>query len=328
MKTTAIFWNAPGDVEYRELELAEPGPGEVLIENAYSLVSPGTEREWLSSAESHVVLGTTFPFVPGYSAAGRIIAVGPGVEGWSTGDVVVATPITGCHAAHLIAPASTVFRVPAGLPLREAVFFNLGMTATHTVRLSDVQLGESLTVVGLGPIGMLATQIAKVRGARPILALELDEQRRARAESLGATFAADPRTEEFENLLASLGGGTSATIDLSAAAAGLNTAIHATRPCGTVVLSTATMAPLTVNYGELFIKGLVAKGAFIGARPAESSRDIEIFLQLLAAGQVTTPYEGDQVFAPSDAQAVYKQILEGDKSLSAPVFTWAGEDRG
>jgi NADPH:quinone reductase-like Zn-dependent oxidoreductase len=104
--TTAIFWNAPGDVDYRELVLPEPGPGEVLIENVYSLVSPGTEREWLSSAESHFPLGTTFPFVPGYSAAGHIIAVGPEVKGWSTGDAVVATPLTGCHASHLIAPAS------------------------------------------------------------------------------------------------------------------------------------------------------------------------------------------------------------------------------
>jgi 2-desacetyl-2-hydroxyethyl bacteriochlorophyllide A dehydrogenase len=326
--TTAIFWNAPGDVDYRELVLPEPGPGEVLIENVYSLVSPGTEREWLSSAESHFPLGTTFPFVPGYSAAGHIIAVGPGVEGWSTGDAVVATPVTGCHASHLIAPASMVFRVPAGLSLREAVFFNLGMTATHTIRLSDVQLGESLTIVGLGPIGMLATQVAKARGADPILALELDDQRRARAASLGATFAADPRTEEFEAILAELGGGTSVTIDLSGTAAGVNTAIHATQPCGTVVLSTATMAPLTINYGELFIKGLVAKAAFVGARPAETGRDTEIFLRLLAAGQVTTPYDGGQVFSPSDAQAVYKRILAGDKSLTAPIFTWRGEDHG
>jgi 2-desacetyl-2-hydroxyethyl bacteriochlorophyllide A dehydrogenase len=326
MHTRAVVWSAPGEVRMREVEVAEPGPGQVLIENAYSSISPGTERHWLASDESHAVLGTTFPFVPGYAASGQIVAVGPGVDGHAPGDRVVAGPAVGGHASHVLAGVDAVYRVPDELALRKAVFFNLGATAAHTVRLAEVRPGDSLTVVGQGPIGVLATQIARAQGVTPILALDLVGERRALGARLGATHTADPTDEAgFAATLAGIGGVTDAAIDLSASPSGLDVAIRVTRPLGIVAMSTAAMGRVTYDYGTGFVKGLVLKNAFVGARPEEVRRDTIGFLQLVADGVVRTPDRGEETFSPDDAPDVYARVLARDPQLVAPLLAWNPE---
>lgn len=332
MSPSAIFWTAPNEVQHQSFSPREPGPGEVLVEVAYSLVSPGTEREWLSSDSMHAsVLGTTFPFVPGYSAAGRVVETGEGVEQLSVGDAVVAGvtggPVTECHASHVVAPAVAVFPIPDNVRLKDAVFFNLGMTAAHTVRLSGVQKNDSLTVVGQGPIGTMAAQVAQARGASPVVALDLLPERRALSESLGVSYAVDPSDEAaLQAVMTSVGGGTTASIDLSGAVAGINLALQTTAPLGTVVLSTAlNQHEIQADYDAIFFKGLVVKGAFVLARPSESRDDTTYFLELLSDGSVTSIVHDDEVFSPGDAASVYRRVLEGDRSLTAPVFAWNPE---
>jgi threonine dehydrogenase-like Zn-dependent dehydrogenase len=213
--------------------------------------------------------------------------------------------------------------VPDELALRKAAFFNLGATAAHTVRLADVRPGDSLTVVGQGPIGVLATQIARAQGVTPILALDLIAERRALATRLGATHTADPNDEAgFAATLEDLGGGTDASIDLSASPAGLDVAIRVTRPLGTIAMSTATMGRVTYDYGTGFVKGLVLKNAFVGARPEEVRRDTLGFLRLVADGVVRTPEREEETFPPDDAPDVYARVLARDPQLVAPLLAW------
>lgn len=322
MSPTAIYWTAANQVELRRADdQLRPGPGEVLIANEYSLISPGSERDWLSSSQNHFVLGATFPFIPGYSAAGRIAALGDGVDGFKVGDRVVATPAIGAHASHLIAEQSLVFAIPEEVSTLDAVLFNLGRTAAHTVRLADIELGASVAIVGQGPVGLLATQIAKARGANPIVAVEIDPSRRDRALSAGATLAVDPRSDLDQ--LWSIPGGIAATIDLTGTGPGLNTALQVAGLASVVVLSTASTGMLEIDYGALFLKGLVLKGAFIAARPDDGPRDINVFLQFLADGRVDVSDMTGQVFTPERAPDVYARVIDGDPSLAFPIFDWS-----
>jgi 2-desacetyl-2-hydroxyethyl bacteriochlorophyllide A dehydrogenase len=84
-KMRAIVFTAPRKVELQTFDLVKPGPDEILVENIYTFVSPGTELRVL------VGLGEAkqyFPFIPGYSSVGRVIEVGKDVRGFFVGDLV------------------------------------------------------------------------------------------------------------------------------------------------------------------------------------------------------------------------------------------------
>lgn len=322
MKADSIVWTGAEKVSFEPTDVGEPSPTQVLVEVAYSLVSPGTEREWLSSDQSHVVLGATFPLVPGYSLAGTVKSVGKRVTRFRPGDRVVGSPLIGAHASIALVAEDLTFHIPDDVSLKQAVYFNLGRSAAHTLWLSGVRLGDSITIVGQGPIGTLATQIAASYGAHPIVAVELDAARRTRAVAAGATHAMDPTDTKFDEFIASTGGSQYA-VDLSGSLTGLATAIHATAPLGTVVLSTGMNADLTIPYGEVFLKGLTLKGAFVNARSARTAVDIATFLDLVDRGAVHVPDGSEGTFAPEQAAEVYRRVLKRDRALTAPLFDWA-----
>ncbi|MBP0595708.1 zinc-binding alcohol dehydrogenase [Paraburkholderia sp. LEh10] len=327
MKTRSIVWTAPCTVELRDIEVGQPGPGEVLIENVISTVSPGTEAEWLSSDESHRVLGTTFPFVPGYSRAGYVAAVGPGVAGLHPGDRVVAgfdnlgRPI-GAHAAHSLVRASDIDVIPGNVSFEQAALFILGQTAAMMVKLAGAGLSDSIGIVGQGPIGNLAVQFARAAGASPIVALDLVESRRESAILAGATETLDPTDEIRLGAFIERTGGLSKVIDLSGNPAGTNMALHLAGPRATVVLSTGYGGSMTLDYGAIFSKGLHVIGGFVNAIPDLARQSTRTYLRLVGEGNVQTEYLLDAPFSPEAAPDVYRRVLARDRQLQAPLFRW------
>src|SRR5215469_15885436 len=92
MHATQAVIAEPFRVEIREVELAEPAPNQILVQTEASAISAGTElavytgtHQWLKDPS---LPEWKFPFRPGYSAAGRVLAVGSAVEGWQPGDRV------------------------------------------------------------------------------------------------------------------------------------------------------------------------------------------------------------------------------------------------
>ena len=325
MQTRRIVWTGPGQVALQDGSLADPGAGEVLLETEYSLVSPGTEREWLHDDTSHAVLGVTFPFTPGYSSVGTILAIGSDVKDWAVGDRVVplGAPF-GAHAAHQIVPAVTLFKVPENVSSEQAVMYQLGGTAVHTIRLAELADGASIGIVGQGPIGQIALQAVRaLHPNSPTLALDLEPNRVAIALRLGASIALDPREEgPLNDALASLGGGVRVAVDLSGSGAGVNAAITIAGGLARVVLSTGMDADLSMPYGQIFGKGLTLVGAFVGARPMEFGADTGTFLSLLSERRVTVGHLTDAAFSPDQAPQVYERVLAGDRELGAPLFAW------
>ncbi len=327
VKSKAIVWTSPRAVELQEVEIGQPGPGEVLVENVLSAVSPGTEAEWLSSDESHHVLETTFPFVPGYSRVGRIVAVGEGVEHFRPGDRIVSgfdhlgRPI-GAHAAHTLTRASDVDRIPDGVSFEQAAFFILGQTAAMMVKLAHVELSDSIGIVGQGPIGNLAVQFARASGASPIVAFDLVPSRLASALAAGATEALDPANEPALQAWLERTGGLSRMIDLSGHVSGTNTALRAAAPGATVILSTGYAGSMCLDYGAIFGKGLHLIGGYVNSQPTLARQSTRTYLRLVEAGVVDIGHLLDTPFAPDDAPEVYRRVLDRDRSLIAPLFRW------
>ena len=130
-----------GLVELKEKELPAPGPGQLLLKAHYSTMSPGTENALMNG------FIVPLPTSIGYSMCATVEAVGPGVDEFEVGDVVVTT---GEHAQHLIMDAINCTPAPRSVDKKQAAFWNLGHTGMYAVRQSKLQFGEAAVVMGQG----------------------------------------------------------------------------------------------------------------------------------------------------------------------------------
>lgn len=148
-----------------ELPIPTPGPGQVLIR---------VEAIGLNFIEIYFRKGqykASFPLVPGSEAAGTVEEVGPGVQGFTAGELVASTSVMGSYAEYALVPAAQLVKVPAGLsPEKAAAAMLQGMTA-HYLAYSTFPLKAGDTALihaGAGGVGLLLTQMASQIGARVI----------------------------------------------------------------------------------------------------------------------------------------------------------------
>jgi len=167
-------------------------PGHVLIANAVSVLSPGTERtamalarkslfgkamerpdqvrrvleklrnEGLLQTLDQVRARLDEPMAMGYASAGVVLACGAGVQGFAPGDRVASS---GNHAEIVCVPKYLCAHVAENVELERAAFAVLGAIALQGIRLSRLVLGETALVIGLGLIGQLTVGLLKAAGA-------------------------------------------------------------------------------------------------------------------------------------------------------------------
>jgi len=167
-----------------------PGPGEVLIDVAYASVSHATGL----MIEGRYQTRPPRPFSPGTEAVGHVRAIGPGVRRLRPGQAVVAIADWGCHAEQVCAREATVYPVPEGLPLLQAlpVPLSYGTAYTALVWRARLQPGDTVLVLGAGAgVGLAAVEIASRLGAEVIACASTPAKREA-ALARGARHAIDP----------------------------------------------------------------------------------------------------------------------------------------
>jgi predicted dehydrogenase len=198
-----------------EVPVPEPHAGQALVQVAASLVSAGTERmlvefgeknllgkarsrpdlvrqvldrarrEGLISTAQAAISRLDQPMALGYSSAGTIISLGTGMEGFQVGQrVACAGGGYAVHAEYNLVPRNLLTPLPDSVDFESAAFTTLGAIALHGFRLAEPQLGESVAIIGMGLLGLLAGQIAVAAGCR-LLGVDTDPQRVALAASLG-----------------------------------------------------------------------------------------------------------------------------------------------
>jgi 3-hydroxyethyl bacteriochlorophyllide a dehydrogenase len=200
MKAPAVVFVEPGHLEIREMELPEPGPAQIGIRTVYSGVSQGTER-WALMGRYYRFEDVPghYPCTPGYQAAGIVDVVGAEVEGFAVGDHVFTMgthfadpdhkypgPMQGSHAGYLVADASAAWKVAPEVDLGAASLYHLAGVSRSGVRITKVQPGDLVALIGLGMIGQMSAQAARRAGAR-VVATDLVA---ARCD-LAATYSAD-----------------------------------------------------------------------------------------------------------------------------------------
>jgi len=166
-----------GIADVRACEMPSAGPGEILIRALVSLISPGTERAFLLGLAN---TPDRYPQKTGYSQIGEVVEVGAGVEGWEAGDRVASRAN---HKMFTAMSVSNCNNVPNGLTNERAAFFRLTSIAMQGVRKARIELGEPVAVIGCGPVGLLAMQLARLNGGLPVVSIDKDACRLEFAEA-------------------------------------------------------------------------------------------------------------------------------------------------
>jgi 2-desacetyl-2-hydroxyethyl bacteriochlorophyllide A dehydrogenase len=308
----AVTFQAPGEVRVDERpapEIQDDGDAIVAI-----------DASGICGSDLHIYHGRVRiepGFTIGHEFVGRVVAAGDGVSRVSVGDRVLGCYHTACgtcffclrgiyhkcnsmrtfgHGALLgslqgtqaeqaLVPTAnmTLRRVPDEVSDDVALFAGdvLG-TAYHAVLEGGVRPGDSVAVLGLGPVGLCAVQVALTAGAAPVFAIDSVQQRLAVARSFGAT-AVHLIDEQPRDVVRKLteGRGVDTAIDAVGHPDALDLAIRLARKAGTVVAIGVYAEPCQVHMGLVWIKALTLKSGH-----ANVIGHVDRVLGMLAAGSL------------------------------------------
>jgi 2-desacetyl-2-hydroxyethyl bacteriochlorophyllide A dehydrogenase len=326
--TLAVRYLAARTLDTAPAETRAPGPGEVELAPAYVGIC-GTDLH-IFHGDMDARVGV--PAVLGHEMSGRIVRVGPDVEGWQPGDAVTVMPLRwdgtcpACRAGHRhvcqhldfigidspgamqqrwTVPASTLIRLPGSLPLDRAALVEPTAVAVHDVGRAEVRDGEKAVVVGGGPVGILIALVARAAGA-DVRVVELSGHRRLLAQELGlATW--DPAADDVPELTRQWTGGAGADVafEVSGAAGGVDTAVEVLGVRGRLCLVAIHPRPREVNLHRFFWRELT----LVGARLYDRS-DFERAVALVADGTVPAERLISKVVPLTEAPAAF-EALEG-----------------
>ncbi len=268
----AAVYHGNRDVRIESVpEPGKPGPDEVILEVLRGAICGTDVSEYLHGphftplTEPHPASGHVGPMIIGHEFVGRIVEVGGDVAGFTVGQRVVPGAgmwcgrcewcragrtnlcaryyTLGLHAngglAELAkAPARMCRLVPEGCSDDSAVMAQPLAVALHAVRRSGAMPGHTVAVMGVGGIGAFVLAAARARGLGSLIAIDIAQDRMARAATLGATHLIDARAEDpLERVLGLTGGaGVHVFIEASGAPRGPALALDATRRGGQVLL--------------------------------------------------------------------------------------------
>jgi 2-desacetyl-2-hydroxyethyl bacteriochlorophyllide A dehydrogenase len=347
MQSRNIVFTGKDQVELHEEPVREPGPGEVLIKATKTLISTGTEGIVLSrlfAPGSHWDQWVTYPFHPGYSMVGRVVAVGSDVRGVHEGDrfavrephqEYVTVPIAEPESQQglLTVPTRELYPVPDGISDEEAPWVGLATITQGGVRRAGHTLGDAVVVIGLGLLGLLVVQYVRLSGARQVIAVDVSEQRLAMAREHGATVILAMGVQDAREHILTLtdGAGANVVYDVTGAAPVFSISLTLLRRFGRLVLLGDTGTPSEQRLtGDVVTKGLSIVGTHDSNPPAVSTdhtywskrRMAELFFTYLLRRDMRVSDLVTHRFSPLEAPEAYRVLREERMTAMGVLFDW------
>jgi propanol-preferring alcohol dehydrogenase len=307
------------------IEVGAPRPGEIVI----AVDSCGVCRTDLHIVEGEV--SARLPIVPGHQAAGTIVAIGSGVKGFSEGDVVgvgwmastcgtcawcasgrgnlcpsarfTGRDVDGGYAERLAADARWIYRLPPGIPPREAApLLCAGIIGYRSLRLSGIAPGGRLGLFGFGASAHLAIQVARHWGCE-VFAFTREAHHRELARRMGAVWAG--RAEERPDAP------LDAAVTFAPAGELVPLALARLAPGGTLAVNAIHMSPIPsfpyeALYGERTVRSVMNY----------TRKDAEEFLDLAARIPVRAEIES---WPLEDANRALLAVKRGEVRGAAVV---------
>ena len=264
------------------------GPNDVLIRVQKTSIC-GTDLHiynWDTWAQRTIEV----PLIVGHEFMGEVAEVGTAVVGVAPGDRVsgeghvtcghcrncragarhlcrnargIGIHRAGCFADFLCLPASNIFRLPDEIPDDIAAFLDPLGNATHTALSFDL-VGEDVLIAGAGPIGIMASAIARHVGARHVVVTDVNDYRLGLARKMGATRTVHVGREDLSAIQRELGmtEGFDVGMEVSGSAEALRSLLAHMHHGGRVALLGIPPGEVAIDWNQVIFKGLVLKGIY------------------------------------------------------------------
>ena len=263
-KLLELIVAAPRQIDFVEYAEREPQGSEVRVRtlvsgikhgtelNLYRGTNPFAEEVWDSQLRvfrpphAGEQIAPFYPHTLGSWAAGVVEAVGPEVQRWRVGDVVHGE---WKHRQTAIKPEAKLYPVPATADPETMLFTDPARFALGAVHDAAIKVGDRVAVFGMGAIGLLAAQLARLNGAAQVIVVDPLPARLALASALGAEAAVNPAEADAGLAIkrATEGQGVDVAIELSGAYPALQQAVRCVQREGLVVAASYYGGPGTLD---------------------------------------------------------------------------------
>jgi D-xylulose reductase len=278
--------------------------------------------------------------VLGHESAGTIVEIGSKVKSLKIGDRIALEPGTPCRhcepclsghynlcpemrfaatppfdgtlAGYYTGPEDFCYKLPDHVSLQEGALIEPLAVAVHITKQAEIKPGQSVIVMGAGPVGLLCCAVAKAYGATTVVSVDIVPHRLEFAKSFAATHTFTPSRVPAEQnaarLLQESGliGGADAVIDASGAEPSIQASIHAVRRGGIYVQGGMGKSDITFPIMTFCINELTAKGSF-----RYGSGDYKLAVALVASGQVDVKRLISRTVKFEEAEQAFKDVKAG-----------------
>ena len=329
MQSRNIILTGKQQVELRSEEAPALPPDGLLARTLVSLISTGTEsicyRGELEEG-SHWANWVKYPFYLGYSNVAVVEETGAQVQDFSVGDRI----FTMSNHREVIAVKPPVVRIPTVISDEEAAWSKLATIAQTAVRRAELTMGASVAVIGLGPLGQLILQYARVTGAEKLLAIDTVQRRLDIAGTHGATAAFAGSAADALPFVQEHTDGRLADVVFEATGhyAVFPLALRLVRRFGTVLLAGDSPYPgRQVLTPDVITRQVSIRGTHNENLPPDQAmwtqaRQAQLFYTYVARGQMRVDDLITSRFSPTEAPTVYAMLLENRAETLGVLFDW------
>ena len=336
-KYVIITGKGQAEIQAEELDTTNLKPNEAIIETSTSLISAGTELSRVFAIKE----GFTYPVRPGYSSIGTVLAKGEALSDLNVGDKVF---YSGPHASvnrhrrDSKTQGPKIFKIPQDMNDHEASLICLGLVAMNGVNATEIKLGDTLAVFGLGTIGLMAALLYQELGAR-VIAVDPVLSRCELAKDLGIkeVLACTPDQQVAELKQMTNGRGVDIAVDVSGVSQAIENVILACGLHGQVILLGSPRAAYTTNVtsilNHIHMKMIKVIGAFNNLNPVyekEGSRicverDFKVVTQRIYDKRIDASKIISQIIKPEEIEKAYHGLMYEKETYQCVVIDWKKE---
>lgn len=314
-------------LEFREVEVPNPGAGQVLVKIAAS----GVCHTDLHAAQGDWPVKPNPPFIPGHEGVGHVVAVGAGVTHVKEGDRVgvpwlystcghcehclggwetlcesqqnTGYSVNGGFAEYTLADAGYVGRLPDNVGFVEiAPILCAGVTVYKGLKMTDTKPGNWVVISGIGGLGHMAVQYARAMGLN-VAAVDVDDRKLDLARRLGAEVTVNAREQDPAAYLKQEIGGAHGALVTAVSPKAFEQAIGMTRRGGTIALNGLPPGDFPLSIFDMVLNGTTVRGSIVGTR-----LDLQEALDFAGEGKVKATVSAEPLENIND---IFARMHEG-----------------